>query len=99
MRELSAESAVDALCAGEAMKAMTSIEGNAMSQIEQARSPHHIPSETVCKLMIHVSLINLSNEFTMEEHSFDSSRLHEYLRENLADFPPEEGELKVFKFR
>ena len=35
----------------------------------------------------------------MEEHAFDSSKLHEYLRENLADFPPEEGELKVFKFR
>ncbi|XP_073247761.1 acyl-CoA dehydrogenase family member 11-like [Porites lutea] len=34
----------------------------------------------------------------MEEHAFDSSKLHGYLRENLADFPPEEGELKVFKF-
>ena len=35
----------------------------------------------------------------MEEHSFDSPKLHEYLREKLADFPSEEGELKVFKFR
>ena len=50
-------------------------------------------------MSIPVSLINVSNEFTMEEHAFDSSKLHEYLRENLADFPPEEGELKVFKFR
>jgi len=35
----------------------------------------------------------------MEEQTFDSSTLHEYLKQNLDDFPKGDEELKIFKFR
>jgi len=34
----------------------------------------------------------------MEEQTFDSSTLHEYLKQNLDDFPKGDEELKIFKF-
>lgn len=35
----------------------------------------------------------------MEEQTFDSSKLHDFLKKNLVDFPKGDGELKIFKFR
>lgn len=35
----------------------------------------------------------------MEEQTFDSSKLHDFLKKNLVDFPEGDGELKIFKFR
>ncbi|KAJ7358655.1 acyl-CoA dehydrogenase member 11 [Desmophyllum pertusum] len=32
------------------------------------------------------------------EEKFDSSKLHEYLKQNLVDFPTGDGELTVYKF-
>ncbi|CAH3043292.1 unnamed protein product [Pocillopora meandrina] len=35
----------------------------------------------------------------MEEQTFDSSKLHDFLKKNLVDFPKGDGELRIFKFR
>ena len=36
---------------------------------------------------------------SMVEYTADSSKLHEYLKQNLVDFPTGDGELKMFQFR
>ena len=36
---------------------------------------------------------------SMVEYTSDSSKLHEYLKQNLVDFPTGDEELKMFKFR
>ena len=48
------------------------------------------------KSVTHYLYKNLSS---MEEQNFDSSKLHEFLKQNLVDFPKGDEELKIFKFR
>lgn len=58
---------------------------------------HVTPIDVKLKVPCHESYL-LDRE-RMEEQTFDSSKLHDFLKKNLVDFPKGDGELRIFKFR